>query len=121
MRSQVELLLQQNVFCDQHGRYLHQPRSVEGFERQVAAAMAARLQHHPSGGPSLLRALAECAANGSSQPGLLTLAGGSAGSAALAEHPSPFDNQASLIWAAAHARPPALSLAWHPPVHAGGS
>lgn len=94
MRSQVELLLQQNVFCDQHGRYLHQPRSVEGFERQVAAAMAARLQHHPSGGPSLLRALAECAANGSSQPGLLTLAGGSAGSAALAEHPSPFDNQA---------------------------
>jgi chloride channel 7 len=62
MRSQVELLLQQGVHCDQHGRYLHQPPDVPAFEQRVAAVMANRLQHHPSGGPAYFKELAEAAA-----------------------------------------------------------
>jgi chloride channel 7 len=91
MRSQVELLLQQGVHCDQHGRYLHQPPDVPAFEQRVAAAMANRLQHHPSGRSSMLQQLA--AASSGQEAEALLASSSSSGLAALAKHPSPFDNQ----------------------------
>lgn len=91
LRSQLQLLLDERVYCDQHGRYLDLPSSVEEYEQQLAAAMATRLRRHPSGSLTVLRDQAACATVSSSQHS----ANGSATTlAALSQHPSPFDNQA---------------------------
>lgn len=110
MRSQVELLLQQGVHCDQHGRYLHQPPDVPAFEQRVAAVMANRLQHHPSGGPAYFKELAEAAAaaerrrSSSEEQGPAPHAD-SGGSVTLDEVASPFEIQVRLS-----ARQPAAAV-----------
>lgn len=104
LRSQIDLLLQERVFCDRHGRYLHQHPAgdVTEFEDRLAAAMARRLQSHPSGaGP-----LAELAAGGADLAAAGSGVGRSSGPAVLQSHPSPFDNQvpcAAAVGAAGHA------------------
>ncbi|PRW45494.1 family transporter: chloride ion channel [Chlorella sorokiniana] len=107
MRSQVELLLQERVHCDRHGRYLQAPPQgldVLAWEDRLATAMAAQLQRYSnSSAGNLLRlasrgvadpAAAEGGGGGGSGALRRTGSMGSSGSAALlADHPSPFDNQ----------------------------
>lgn len=94
MRSQIELLLREQAYCDAHGRYLRPPPTVGGdvdaYEDALAAAMTHRLEHRPSGGPLL-----GLGGGGGSGSGADLLEGlrGSGGPAEFERRPSPFDNQ----------------------------
>ena len=88
LRDQVGLLLAERVYCDKHGRYLQPPPQGEdaaSYEARLARAMATRLQRRDSSAPLL-------AALGARE--LRSQVSAGAAAAALAAHPSPFDNQA---------------------------